>query len=319
MLIPIPPDGAIFKAVRPELVEGRWLYDSIGANWYNMSTERDLRRFRNQPEIKAEERARRAQHLRDLGFTEERIESRSRVRPSLWATEVVDEHINGLNERGFANPQKMLASSPPIFGLSFEYIDSKRNGLRERGFLNPEKMLESHPRLLGYSFEYIDTKRNGLRERGFENPEKVLEFYPTIFGLSFENIDRRLKLYGKLINCYELPFQAPQLMEQIPVLFSAKLDKVMVLVRILREYQVTPPTLNEAIMQRLIQSNLENTLVALSRATPGERIDALIRRTDRVRRERIPQQRKRQIIFTSLPESKIKSRYFKGYPLLQRM
>src|ERR671915_202875 len=216
-----------------------------------MSTERDLRRFRNQPEIKAEERARRAQHLRDLGFTEERIESRSRVRPSLWATEVVDEHINGLNERGFENPQKML------------------------------------------------------------------EFYPTIFGLSFENIDRRLKLYGKLINCYELPFQAPQLMEQIPVLFSAKLDKVMVLVRILREYQVTPPTLNEAIMQRLIQSNLENTLVALSRATPGERIDALIRRTDRVRRERIPQQRKRQIIFTSLPESKIKSRYFKGYPLQQ--
>ena len=65
-----------------------------------------------------------------LSLTEEWIESRSRIRPSLWATEVVDEHINGLNERGFANPQKILASSPPIFGLSFEYIDAKRNGLR---------------------------------------------------------------------------------------------------------------------------------------------------------------------------------------------
>ena len=95
-----------------------------------MSTERDLRRFQDQPEIRAEERARRAQHLRHLGFTEEWIESRSRIRPSLWATEVVDEHINGLNERGFANPQKILASTPAIFGLSFEYIDAKRNGLR---------------------------------------------------------------------------------------------------------------------------------------------------------------------------------------------
>lgn len=52
----------------------------------------DLRRFRAEPEVKADEIVRRRAHFTSLGFTDEWIEVVSAARPTLWAPEVVDDH-----------------------------------------------------------------------------------------------------------------------------------------------------------------------------------------------------------------------------------
>ena len=240
----------------------------------------DLRQFRTEPVLKTEEVLRRRAHFESLGFTSVWIEQVIRTHPTLWTPKVVDDHLNGLLQRGFTNPNKMVESSPAI---------------------------------LGYAFENIDAKLQGLRERGFTNPNKMVESLPAILGLAFENIDRRLRLYSRLISLYNLPFSPTELMEKAFALFSSKIDKVMILARVLRDYQVTPPQLNETIISRLLRTNLEDTLVALGDYTPGEDIKTLINRANTVRRAQMPRENKRAII-VSLDAAKIKCRYFRGYP-----
>ncbi|RJQ24769.1 hypothetical protein C4577_07095 [Candidatus Parcubacteria bacterium] len=245
-----------------------------------------------------------------------------------YAFENIDAKIAGLGERGFSNPHKMIETSPAILGYAFENIDAKLAGLGERGFGNPKKMIESLPAILNYTFKNIDAKLAGLRERGFGNPNKMIESSPTILCYTFKNIDRRLHLFSKLIRLYNLPFDPTELMERDSSLFSNKIDKLMVLVRILRDYKVTLPDLNEEVMNeevisrlvklisRLVKLNVEDTLVALSVPhDKNESILGLIHRTSSIRKQKLPKDIKRQIIQASLDEaSKIKSRYFRGYP-----
>ncbi len=274
----------------------------------------DLRGFGEEPVCKADEVLKRRGHFVTLGFPDTWVDIVSQTRPTLWAPEIVDEQLNGLRERGFNNPNKMVESLPSILGYAFENIDAKLAGLRERGFNNPNKMVESSPSILGLAFENIDAKLAGLRERGFNNPNKMVESSPSILGYAFENIDRRLKLFGRLIRLYDLPFVPSQLMEQEFSLFSSKIDKVMVLARIARDYGVTPPELNEAIISRLLRSNLEDTLVALSSSDPSEGIRALINRANKIKKEGMSKEEKREIIDASFDDSsKIKRRYFRGY------
>ena len=243
----------------------------------------DLRRHRGEEQVRADEISKRHQYLLDLGFQPEWVGALQGTRPTLYAPEVVDSHLIGLSERGFTNPIKMV---------------------------------ESLPAILGYAFENIDAKLAGLRERGFTNPNKMVESLPAILGLAFENIDRRLRLFSRLVRLYELPFVPTELMEREFALFSSKIDKLLVLVRVLRDYHVTPPDLNERIISRLVRYNLEDTLVALS--VPHNRDESildLLNRTNSIGKQKLPKDEKRQIIQDSLNKvSKIKRRYLRGYP-----
>ena len=82
----------------------------------------------------------------------------------------IDAKIAGLKERGFTDPQKMIASLPAILGLakkkSFDNIDAKIAGLKERGFTDPQKMIASSPAILGYGFDNIDAKIAGAQGTG---------------------------------------------------------------------------------------------------------------------------------------------------------
>src|SRR3989338_2606715 len=159
-----------------------------------MITEQvDLRKYRNEPEIKAQEINKRRSGLLSMGFGQSWIDSLQESRPTLYAPEVVRGHIDGLSQRGFTNPNKMIESLPAILGYAFENIDAKLEGLRQRGFSNPHKMIESSPAILGLAFENIDAKLEGLRQRGFTNPHKMIESLPAILGLAFENIDAKLE------------------------------------------------------------------------------------------------------------------------------
>ena len=91
-----------------------------------MITEQvDLRKYRNEPEIKAQEINKRRSGLLSMGFGQSWIDSLQESRPTLYAPEVVRGHIDGLSQRGFTNPNKMIESLPAILGLAFENIDRR--------------------------------------------------------------------------------------------------------------------------------------------------------------------------------------------------
>src|SRR3989339_3068 len=192
-----------------------------------------------------------------------------------YAFENIDRKLAGLTERGFSNPKKMIESSPAILGYAFENIDRKLAGLTERGFSNPKKMIESLPAILSYAFENIDRKLAGLTERGFSNPKKMIESSPTILGLAFENIDRKLKMLEKIIKLYDLTLSAPELMEQIPFLFSSKIDKLWTIARICKKYLTQPSDIDAKLIQKMLSFNLEDVMLALQTTPSPTNMDEL--------------------------------------------
>ena len=250
-----------------------------------MITEQvDLRKYRNEPEIKAQEINKRRSGLLSMGFGQSWIDSLQESRPTLYAPEVVRGHIDGLSQRGFTNPNKMI---------------------------------ESLPAMLGYAFENIDAKLEGLRQRGFSNPHKMIESLPAILGLAFENIDRRLKMFNKLISHYGLNFDAIELMEGNYFLFSSKIDKMWTLPRILAEFQLGPNDADSKLIRNIVGFNLEDVLVALKNKPSGEKIADFMRRVRAIKEQKIPKAEKRRIIKDELAGfDKVKRRYLRGYPEL---
>jgi mTERF len=134
----------------------------------------------------------RYQQLLDAGFPKEWLDELTLHHPALY--ENPKAKIEGLRQRGFDNPVKLITTLPAILGLAFENVDNKIEGLRQRGFDNPHKLITSSPAILGYGFENIDAKIEGLRQRGFDNPHKLITSSPQILGYGFENIDRKIRL-----------------------------------------------------------------------------------------------------------------------------
>jgi len=131
--------------------------------------------------------------LLDAGFSREWIDDLKKFHPALYVAENIDAKIEGLKQRGFSDPQKMITSDPKILGLGFENIDAKIEGLKQRGFSDPQKMITSLPQILGLGFENIDAKIEGLKQRGFSDPQKMITSLPQILGLGFENIDAKIE------------------------------------------------------------------------------------------------------------------------------
>src|SRR3989339_389520 len=236
--------------------------------------EHDLRHGQN-PEENATEILARENLLLSLGFSQDWINKLKVDNPTLCSEEIINSKIQGLTKRGFSNPKKMIESLPAILSYAFENIDDKLAGLTERGFSNPKKMIESLPAILGLAFENIDDKLAGLTERGFSNPKKMIESLPTILGLAFENIDRKLKMLEKIIKLYDLTLSAPELMEQIPFLFSSKIDKLWTIARICKKYLTQPSDIDAKLIQKMLSFNLEDVMLALQTTPSPTNMDEL--------------------------------------------
>lgn len=197
-----------------------------------------------------------------------------------------------------------------------EELIARRNAFVNNGFSVEWISALELQRPTLYSPSVVSDHLSGLTERGFSNPNKMIESLPAILGYAFENIDRRLNLIGRLISLYDLPFFAPTLMEQDSALFSSKIDKMIVLVGILKEYRVNRVENTDSLLRSLLHSNLEDTLVALkNRTSPNEHISDLMRRIKSVNRQKLSREDKRKIIKEELEGfEKIKKRYFRGYP-----
>lgn len=197
-----------------------------------------------------------------------------------------------------------------------EEILARRNAFIKEGFTPAwiNALQIQKPTL--YAPSVLTNHLAGLTEQGFTNPNKMIESLPAILGLAIDNIRGRVNLFNRLLNLYQLPFTSVYLMEHDSFLFSSKIDKIIVLVRVLKEYNVNPLEITDSLLQRLLRSNLEDTLIALkNRTSPNEHIDGLMRRTRSVKRQKLPKEEKRRIIKDELEGfEKIKKRYFKGYP-----
>jgi hypothetical protein len=279
--------------------------------------------------LPAEEVQVRRNYLLNLDFNQKELTKAEKYFPSLFDPEKVEQIISFLTdyrfidsvsgeEHKFKDPLALLKKDPAIIGYTCENIDNKINGLKERGFSNPIKMVEAAPQTLGYSFENIDDKISGLIDRGFSSPEKIIKSIPQIFGYSWENIDRRLELFKRLAHLYQLRTDVTESMEKIPNLWSMKFDKLIILARILRDYEI-PKEEIEQIMSRISFIILEDLLVALKSKKEGESISALIKRAKEIRKQKLSKDEKREMIANDLESvrlerQKIAKRYFKGYP-----
>jgi len=68
------------------------------------------------------------------------------------------------------------------------------------------------------------------------------------------------------------------------------------------------------MIERLVKCNLEDVLVSLGEARPGEYMRELFSRVKELKGERLSRKNKREIIIVKFDkDSKIKKRYFRGY------
>ena len=107
-------------------------------------------------------------------FGKNRLENDVMIDRYLWPIEAYGKKISWLEERGFKDPRKMIASFPAILSYTFDNIDGKIVGLKDRGFKDPQKMIASLPTIFSLSFENIDNKIAGLEERGFKDQQKMI-------------------------------------------------------------------------------------------------------------------------------------------------
>ena len=297
------------------------------------------------------EREKRESYLRDtIGLSQEKLDKLKERQPHLYSIESITEKVDGLKKIGFTNPNKMIDSFPQILGLAFDNIDTKISSLKDRGFTNPNKMIDSFPQILGHTFDNIDTKISGLKDRGFTNPNKMIEISPQILGLAFDNIDTkisglkdrgftnpnkmieispqilgyaldnidiRINLLSKLNNLYQLNLNPITTIESNLTILGTKFEKLVVIARILRDYQPSPTDIQRKI-NSLYVINLESLLISYSQRKSGDNIDNLTKTARQIQKQKLSKDYKRQLIkdfFNQNPDSyKIYRDYLKGNP-----
>ncbi|MDD4785093.1 MAG: hypothetical protein PHH12_01395, partial [Candidatus Shapirobacteria bacterium] len=229
----------------------------------------------------------------------------------------IDLKISGFKDRGFTNPNKMIEFQPSILGYDFDNIDAKISGLKDRGFTNPNKIIESQPLILGYDFDNIELKISGLKDRGFTNPHKIIELKPQILGYGFENIDSKINLLSRLNNVYQLNLNPITIIESNLAIFGTNFKKLIVITRILREYQPSLEDIQRKVGE-LSKINLESLLISYSQKEPSDSINNLTKTARQIQKQKLSKDYKRQLIknfFNKNPDSyKIYRDYLKGYP-----
>jgi len=98
------------------------------------------------------------------------------------ATENICGKISDLYALGFVDPMKIITNSPTILTYAIESIRNKLSDLRTLGF-----MVSSQPPILSYSIETIRTKLSDLRALGFADPVEMVVRFPTMLGCTIEN------------------------------------------------------------------------------------------------------------------------------------
>ncbi|MBA3679210.1 hypothetical protein H0W80_03430 [Candidatus Saccharibacteria bacterium] len=263
--------------------------------------------------------------LQEAGFNQEFIDQ-YRGNTLVGANISVRERLNNLAQLGFSNPVALIEKHPSILSYAPESIQAKLDSLTNQQFSNPVALIEKHPSILSYAPESIQAKLDSLTNQQFSNPVALIEKHPSILGYAPENITRRVKLFTKLVKLFDSPINQVELMEAVTGLFSTKIDKLIVLTRIVRNSLQTASDTDRKLIHDILFANLEDVLLGLetlgveqNERLPNYTIQQLVARAKEVKKQELSKDTKKMLIkHAEFIDLKVKKRYFKGYPLKQR-
>jgi len=142
----------------------------------------------------------------------------------------------------------------------------------------------------------------------------MIESLPTILGLAFENIDEKRNFINKVNTQYNIPMTGEFIMEKLPLIIGTKKGKIVILARLLREYELGNQ-INTNIINKLIMTNIESLLIAFISRKSNETIQDLIKHARSQEIRAISKDEKRNIITANENKlNKIADVYFKSYP-----
>lgn len=202
-----------------------------------------------------------------------------------------NKKIMALSKYGFQNPLKMIRKFPEMFGYNEKNIKNKIKGLHKNGFDDPIRIIEISPSILGYSRETITAKIDNLLSFGFKDPISMIETTPPILSLSENNIKRKIKYLGKINHLYKLNFDPIQILESNLPILGTKMEKLLIITRILREYNSTIDEIKARICLSY-RANLECLLLAFTEKEENDNLDGLFSRAKKIQKSKISRERK---------------------------
>lgn len=243
--------------------------------------------------------------------------------PVLLALEpqTIYERINHLESIGVEDPVHLMEIYPSIVHLPPEELDDRLKKLRALGVSNPARLLKMFPAAPLYDPETLVDKIDHLRSEGFDDPLGLVERYPSILGFAPETVTRKLRFLGGLIAVLGVEYDTVSLVEKSPNIMSSKRDKTVVLARIAGNSTDGPESFKPERITSLFITNLECILIALHRIgvargkSPAYSMQELRKIARGVREEKLSREAMRDTIRDSeYIDSKVKRRYFRGYP-----
>lgn len=261
--------------------------------------------------------------LQELGFVDPIRTIETYPGAVVLDTNRIEEKIDALKELGFADPVRIMSSYPPLIATKIETVRTKLDGLHELGFSNPIRLATKFPPFLGSDIETLKTKLDALRDIGIKDPVKFAEVNPSVLGLATESINRKIRLFNKISDLFELELKPIEVIEAMPVILGAKNDKLIVLTRIVRNSIHTKEEIDTTIIRKILMASLEDVLLALEyightqeKLPPTYSVQDLVVRAKELKKQGLLKETKRQILGTSESiDPKIQKRYFKGYPM----
>lgn len=199
-----------------------------------------------------------------------------------------------------------------------EELTARRKEFADKGF-NPEwiKHLEEHRPTL-YSPAVLNVRLTNLEQLGFSNPNKMIESLLSILDYPIDNIKRRLKLIDKVIKLSKLPFTPVFLLENQQGLMGTKMDKIVILIRVLSRFVKHQSDANTKAFRKLLFSNLEDVLITMDMIQDPQTttLDKFLEDVRGVKSLKFTKEEKQRVIAQGLQTvPKIKLRYVRGYGL----
>jgi hypothetical protein len=266
--------------------------------------------------------------------------------------ETFQSKIELLRELGFQDPIKMVTKAPAIAMLSEEGIRGKVASLEGVGIKDPIKLITLSPTILNYSTETISEKMSFLTELGFD-AAGIISKFPAVITLGNENILKKIKLLNdlgfqnvkmmvgrspstlslaednirerftfctRILQFYKVPLATTSLMEYVPNLWNTKKEKISILLRLMREYQIPADKITAPLVARIFNSSLEDLLVAFSEghADHASILD-LVNNAKRVGKRKVSKLEKRKYLLeggldqATIKDKLILKRYIRGY------
>ncbi len=226
----------------------------------------------------------------------------------------IEKRENFLRTVGFSDEEimRLKDNRPTLYDIV--NVQNTLDSLKQIGFTNPEKMITSLPAILGYNIENIKQKIDDLKVLGFTNPEKMITSLSAILGYNIENIERKISALETIFKLYSIRVDVKEFIEKDLLILGAKIDKVWIIARALRNLGMNPSDINNVFLSRLRSSNITDTTAALTTLLAEMKKDVIpaeIFKAIRVAKK-LPKDEKQQII-ESQKSSKLARRYKRGY------